>query len=146
MQKQSFWLSVNSNGVTDNVKLCAEHARILHKAIPCHSTYQVPPYVSLERPDCRWRWYTGEGVFKWYRRSLILFHHDSLVLYIARLPRSIMYLMNAHSYDQNIILPFKSNMIEIKVEGQEFTDVLHVLHLEWYLDIPKWEAVQRIQM
>lgn len=41
------WLSVNSNGVTDYVKLCAEHARILHKAIPCHKAYQVPPYVSL---------------------------------------------------------------------------------------------------
>lgn len=32
---------------SDNVKLCAEHARVLHKAIPCHKAYQVPPYVSL---------------------------------------------------------------------------------------------------
>lgn len=46
-QNKASWLSVNSNGVTDNVKLCAEHARILHKAIPCHRAYQVPPYVSL---------------------------------------------------------------------------------------------------
>lgn len=46
-KNKASWLSVNSNGVTDNVKLCAEHARILHKAIPCHKAYQVPPYVSL---------------------------------------------------------------------------------------------------
>lgn len=38
-----------------------------------------------------------------------------------------MYPMNAYNYDQNMILPFKSNIVEIKVEGQEFTNVL--LHL-----------------
>lgn len=106
-KNKASWLSVNSNGVTDNVKLCAEHARILHKAIPCHKAYQVP--------DGRCGWYRGAGVLQWYRSSLILSHHDSLVLYTARLPRSIMYPMNAYNYDQNMILPFKSNIVEIRV-------------------------------
>lgn len=110
-KNKASWLSVNSNGVTDYVKLCAEHARILHKAIPCHKAYQVPPYVSLMVGAGG----TEERGDRWYRSSMILSYHDSLVLYTTRLPRSIMYPMNAYNYDQNMILPFKSNIVEIKV-------------------------------